>query len=69
MKPPQNPIEVYENVSRSQLSIARFYGGATVNGSRYVYDPATDSLTREDVVKRRANAARQARKQQQGGLL
>ena len=61
-----NPIEVYTNVSCIQLSIARYYGGATVNGSHYRYDPSDDSLIRADVLKRRekeAKAAKQRAKQ------
>jgi hypothetical protein len=41
----------YSNVSMSQLSIARHYGGATVQGKHFVYNPADDSLIRDDVVK------------------
>ena len=37
-------IKVYQNVSMSQLSIARHYGGATVNGKPYDYDYANDAL-------------------------
>jgi hypothetical protein len=35
----------------TQLSIARHYGGAKVQGKHFVYNPADDSLIREDVVK------------------
>ena len=41
----------YANVSMTQLSIARFYGGANVQGKHFVYNPEDDSLIREDVVK------------------
>jgi|LakMenEpi03Aug12_release.lakeMendotaPanAssembly.Ray.scaffolds.fasta_scaffold4944881_1 hypothetical protein len=41
----------YANVSMTQLSIARHYGGAKVQGKHFVYNPADDSLIREDVVK------------------
>lgn len=47
-----NTVERYYNVSQTQLSIARFYGGAKVQGSNYVYDPTTDTLIRDDVFKR-----------------
>jgi hypothetical protein len=39
------------SVSRTQLSIARHYGGITYNGHGYTYDPTDDSLTRSDVPK------------------
>ena len=41
----------YFNVSRTQFSIARHYGGVKVNGAYFVYNPTDDSLIREDVVK------------------
>jgi hypothetical protein len=41
----------WSNVLMTQLSIARHSGGATVNGHRYTYFPATDELLRDDVVK------------------
>ncbi len=40
------------NVSQSQLSIARHYGGINFNGKYYIYNPVEDSLTREDVFKK-----------------
>ena len=40
----------YVDVSRTQLSIARHYGGITVQGQRYTYFPATDELWRDDVL-------------------
>lgn len=45
-----NPEKIY-NISQTQLSIAAYYGGCTYNGSRYVYNPIDDTLTREDVLK------------------
>lgn len=45
-----NPEKLY-NISQTQLSIAAYYGGCTYNGSRYVYNPIDDTLTREDVLK------------------
>lgn len=39
----------YANVSMTQLSIARHYGGCKVEGKHFVYNPADDSLIREDV--------------------
>lgn len=48
------PEEVYHNVSHTQLSIARFYGGIKINGVYYEYNSDTDQLIREDIVKRDA---------------
>lgn len=45
-----NPEKIY-NISQTQLSIAAYYGGCTYNGSRYVYNPIDDTLTKEDVLK------------------
>jgi len=39
------------NVSMTQLSIARHYGGINFNGNHYVYNPVTDELIRADVLK------------------
>lgn len=41
----------YANVSQTQLSIARYSGGCKVNDKHYIYNPADDSLMREDIVK------------------
>jgi hypothetical protein len=41
----------YANISQTQLSVARHYGIANIQGKRYIYNPADDSLIREDVVK------------------
>lgn len=41
----------YANVSMTQLSIARHYGGCKVGSHHYVYNPTDDSLIREDVFK------------------
>ena len=41
----------YVGVSKTQLSIARHYGGCKVQGKHFVYNPIDDSLIREDVVK------------------
>ena len=41
----------YNDISRTQLSIARYSGGCMVQGSHYVYNPTDDSLIRADVVK------------------
>lgn len=36
----------------SQFSIARHYGGCTINGKKFVIDPDTNYLVREDIYKR-----------------
>ena len=48
----------WRNVSQTQLSIARHYGGIQYAGRYYIYFPADDSLWRDDVER----AIRQARK-------
>lgn len=44
------PERMY-HISHTQLSVARHYGGCNFNGKYYVYEPDTDSLVREDVLK------------------
>ena len=39
------------NVSMTQLSIARHYGGIKFNGDHYTYFADTDELVRDDVLK------------------
>jgi hypothetical protein len=41
----------YANVSYTQLSIARYYGGCNVSGKYFIYNANEDSLIREDVMK------------------
>lgn len=56
----------YRNVSQTQLSIARHYGGIKVSSDFYTYFPATDELIRDDVLK----AVTKLRKQKKAlGLL
>ena len=55
------PEEIH-NVSASQFSIARHFGGLRLNGHNYFYDPLRDILVRDDVLKRRAKEAEEARK-------
>jgi hypothetical protein len=43
--------ETITNVSNTQFSIARFYGGVTLNGFSYIYNPETDELKRADVLR------------------
>lgn len=48
-------------VSTSMFSIARFYGAVVFNGEGYTYNPDTDELVRDDVLKavmKRRNAKR-----------
>lgn len=54
--------ERYYNVSHTQMSIARYYGGIRVNGVAYVYDPTKDELIRSDVLKREQKAKREKEK-------
>ena len=42
---------VIRNVSKSQLSIAKMYGGCHVFSHHYTYNPAADELIRDDVLK------------------
>ena len=46
------------NVSMTQLSIARHYGGIKYNGESYTYAPDTDELIRDDVLKWQRNQKR-----------
>jgi hypothetical protein len=48
-----NRPERFYNVSQTQLSIARHYGGIKFNGADYHYDAESDTLTRMDVWKAR----------------
>lgn len=41
----------WRNVTYTQLSIARHYGGTNVNGVHYTYIPESDELVRDDVLK------------------
>lgn len=50
---PKGPEEIH-GVSKSQFSIARYYGGIKYNGTVYVYDPTRDVLIRADLLKSRA---------------
>jgi hypothetical protein len=48
-----NRPERFYNVSQTQLSIARHYGGIKFNGADYHYDEESDTLTRMDIWKAR----------------
>ncbi len=37
-------MNIYLNISQTQLSVARHYGGCTINGDHYVYIPEHDAL-------------------------
>ena len=47
----QNADIGYANVSQTQFSIARHSGNCKVNDKHYIYNPADDSLMREDIAK------------------
>jgi hypothetical protein len=62
----------YANVCDTQLSIARHYGGATVNGRSFYYLPDTDELLRRDVfrwIERRRSDAVIAQRQAEEAAL
>lgn len=44
-------MKIYNNVSVSQFSIARHYGGLTIQGESYKYDYANDALIRDKDIK------------------
>jgi hypothetical protein len=46
-----NELLIIANVSQTQFSIARHFGGIKFNGSEFKYFPADDLLVRQDVVK------------------
>ena len=56
-----HPDEIH-GVSQSQFSVARHYGGITFNGAHYTYIPHEDKLVRDDILKARAKAAKDAKK-------
>lgn len=49
--PAQNATILFFGISRTQLSIARYYGGIKVNGTEYAYIPEHDALIRHDYLK------------------
>lgn len=59
----QSTCIAYANVSMTQLSIARHYGGCKVQGHHFVYNWMDDSLIREDVVKWLADKEKAAAKE------
>lgn len=60
---PKAPDRIYDWLY-TQLSVARYYGGITFNGHRYViaHDEDGRPLVRQDVLKREAKARRVALK-------
>ena len=46
---PRNPVEVYYNISKTQLSVARYYRGVKIDGSEYYYFSIIDALVRIDL--------------------
>ena len=53
----QAPETIY-NVSQSQLSIAKHYGGIKYNGVEYVYNPADDTLTKKKQPEKKRSSKR-----------
>lgn len=71
-----NEVFIHRGVSGGILSIARHYGGATVDCKRYKYIADSDELVRDDVLllvekmrKAQRKADRMAAKAAQGNLL
>ena len=52
------PERIY-NVSQTQLSVARYYGGCKFNGADYHYDAESDTLTRMDIWKARIASSKE----------
>lgn len=57
------PEEIY-HVSYGQLSICRHYGGCTVFGHTYLYDPTRDMLVRIDVMRTRERVRKESERKQ-----
>lgn len=55
------PERIY-NVSKTQLSVARFYGGCKLHGADYHYDAESDTLTRMDIWRERIASDKEAGK-------
>ena len=56
------PERIY-NVSQTQLSVARFYGGSKLQGADYHYDTESDTLTRMDIWQDRIASDKESGKQ------
>lgn len=50
--------EIIYNVSQTQLSIARHYGGINYNGVEYVYNPVDDTLTKKKKPEKKSRSKR-----------
>lgn len=50
--------EIIYNVSQTQLSIARYYGGIKYNGHMYIYNPKDDTLIKSLPQKKKAKNER-----------
>jgi hypothetical protein len=48
---PDDKALAWNHVSLTQFSVARHYGGMSVNGKQYTYCHETDELIRDDVLK------------------
>ena len=59
--PSDTPYAI-RNVSQTQFSIARHYGGCSYNGQHYTYFPPGDELIRDDVFKLVAKTRRAKKK-------
>lgn len=44
-------MKIYNNVSQTQLSIAKYSGAIKINGQLYYYDYANDALVHEKDIK------------------
>lgn len=51
--------KVITNVSMSQFSVARHFGGCNINGQKYIYIPPEDALIRQDLVKAHKKAMKE----------
>lgn len=51
------------HVSRTQFSVARYSGGVGYKGRTYFYNPVTDELIRDDVLKAVEKMRRAAKKE------
>jgi len=66
---PRKTAFLIRHVSSSMFSIARHYGGATVDGATYLYLPVTDELIRHDVMKWLAKQRKAAKREHAGPVL
>lgn len=60
-----NRPEEIHNVSQSQFSVARHYGGCTFSGAHYTYDAERDVLVRDVLVRDDILKARRAKNKSQ----